>query len=137
MSDNNENDRMPAEEIEQEQDENAQKSSSRLSQSEIEHRTFLMVSEKLMEYERKRLSYRKYGTIFIICSALVFLALIFSLEFKVLFLILWIVTILFCVALMLRADYMYDMYYRMLHFEESPPSEDEAETQETEKKEEE
>ena len=130
LSDKNEIETLPAENTAQKE------SSTKLSQSETEHRTFLMVSEKLREYERKRLSYRKYGTLFIICSALVFLALMFSQDLKVLFLILWIVTIVFCVALMLRADYMYDMYYHMIHFEESPQHEHEEKEQENDTKEE-
>lgn len=85
-----------------------------LSQTEKEHRTYLLVCEKCREYEKKRLRYRKYGTIFIIISAFVFLALMFSLESKVTFLILWIVTIVFCVVLMLRTDYLYNMYLEML-----------------------
>lgn len=130
LSDMAEKENIPDENIGNEPDEKSQNSSQKLSQLEIEHRTFLIVSKKLMEYERKRLNYRKYGTIFIICSALVFLALMFSQDLKVLFLILWIVTVVFCVALMLRADYMYDMYYHMIHFEESPQHENEENQQE-------
>ncbi|MEE3403434.1 MAG: hypothetical protein VZR73_05070 [Acutalibacteraceae bacterium] len=62
-----------------------------------------------------------------ILSALVYLALMFSLPSKVFFLIMWIITILACVALMLRTDYLYNMYREMLELpddeeETSPPS---------------
>ena len=97
----------------------------------------MIVCEKLREYEKKRLNYRKYGTIFIIVSAFVFLALMFSLNMKVMFLILWIVTIVFCVALMLRTDYIYDMYYRMVNAKRSPQNEKDGDEQETEEEEEE
>lgn len=85
-----------------------------LTQSELEHKVYLSVCEKYDEYRLKRIRYRKYGVLFIILSALVFLALMFSLESKVTFLVLWIVTIIFCVVLMIRADYLYYMYSAML-----------------------
>ena len=115
----------------------AEPEKNELTQEEIEHRTFLIVCEKLLEYEKKRLNYRKYGTLFIIVSAFVFLALMFSLNMKVMFLILWIVTIVFCVALMLRTDYIYDMYYRMVNAKRSPQNEKDGDEQETEEEEEE
>lgn len=115
----------------------AEPEKNELTQEEIEHRTFLIVCEKLREYEKKRLNYRKYGTLFIIVSAFVFLALMFSLNMKVMFLILWIVTIVFCVALMLRTDYIYDMYYRMVNAKRSPQNEKDGDEQETEEEEEE
>ncbi len=106
---------------------------SGLTQSEREHRTYLMVCEKFREYEIKRLHYRRYGTLFIIISALVFLTLMFSLESKVTFLILWIITIVLCVALMLRTDYMYNMYYEMLDgFIPGEESRNEAPSEQTE-----
>lgn len=85
-----------------------------LSQREIEHLTYLKVYEKYNEFKEKRLNYRRYGSLFIILSAVVFLALMFSLESKIEFLCLWIVTILYCVAVMIRADYKYNMYKEML-----------------------
>ncbi len=85
-----------------------------LSQREQEHLTYLNVYELYNESERKREHYRRYGTIFMLVSGLVFLALMFSLESKIEFLCLWIITVIYCVTLMIRADYQYDLYRKML-----------------------
>ena len=85
-----------------------------LSQSEQEHLTYLAVYEKYNEFKIKRMRYRDYGTIFIIVSAFVFMILMFSLETKIAFLCLWVITILSAVFFMLRADYKYNMYKEML-----------------------
>ena len=85
-----------------------------LSQREQEHLTYLRVLRKYNDAKVKRIHYRRYGTLFILISALVFLALIFSLSTKILFLCLWIVTVLYCVFLMIRADYRYHCYKEML-----------------------
>ncbi len=85
-----------------------------LSQEEQEHLTYLAVYEKYNEYQKKRYSVRRYGTLFILLSGLVFLLLMFTRDSKVNFLILWIAAIIFCVVLMIRADYLYKMYKDML-----------------------
>lgn len=96
----------------------------RTPEQEREHRAYLRLCEKFEEYKVKRLQYRTAGTVFVIVSALVYLTLMFSLPHKIFFLILWIITILFCVALMLRADYLYNMYREMLGLpEEEEPDE--------------
>ena len=97
------------------------------SQAEREHRAYLRLRQKYEEYKEKRIRYRTVGITFVILSALVYLALMFSLPSKVFFLIMWIITILACVALMLRTDYLYNMYREMLELpddeeETSPPS---------------
>ncbi len=85
-----------------------------LSQREQEHLTYLRVLRKYNDAKVKRIHYRRYGTLFILISAFVFLALMFSLSTKILFLCLWIVTVLYCVFLMIRADYRYHCYKEML-----------------------
>ncbi len=85
-----------------------------LSQQEQEHLTYLFVYEKYNEYKNKRSQYRFYGSLFILISAIVFLLLMFSLEGKIVFLGLWIVTVIFCVVMMIRVDYLYNMYKEML-----------------------
>lgn len=77
-----------------------------------------------MEYKDKRYKYRTAGAVFVIVSALVYLTLMFVLPDKVLFLILWIITILWCVALMLRSDYQYNMYREMLELPETDSEEE-------------
>lgn len=85
-----------------------------LSQREKEHLTYIMVTAKFNEARNKRSSARKYGSLFIIISGILFLTLMFSLDAKIETLCLWIVTILYCVSVMLRADYNYYNYKELL-----------------------
>lgn len=85
-----------------------------LSQSEREHLTYLRVMGKYNELKAKQKSLRKYGTLFILCSAVIYLLLMFSLETKIEFLVLWIATVLFCIFLMIRADYNYHTFKELL-----------------------
>lgn len=87
-----------------------------LSQREREHLTYLRVLGEYNIASSRRQSYKRYGAWFIIISGIIFLTLIFSLEAKILFLCLWIITILCCVAVMIRADYVYDKYKEYLGF---------------------
>lgn len=96
-----------------------------LTQSEIEHNAYLALCKKYDEYKMKRVRYRKYGVIAIALSALVFLALMFSLESKVLFLIFWIITVVSSIVMMIRADYLCDMYSEMLGISDEKDDEEE------------
>ncbi len=89
-----------------------------LSQREREHLTFLMVTQKYNELKNKRLSARRYGSLFIIISGIVFLTLMFSLESKIQCLCLWIATILYCVSVMLKSDYNYQVFKEILGAED-------------------
>ncbi len=104
-----------------------------LSQSEKEHLTYLRVMKTYNEMKAKQKSYRHYGVLFILLSGLIYLLLIFSLDTKVEFLILWIATVLFCVFLMVRADYHYYTYKELLgiadEFDYYDYDEDEQETE--------
>lgn len=106
-----------------------------LSKQEQEHATYLAVYQKYKEYAKKRLSYRRWGMLFIIISGLAFLTMMFRLESKITFLCLWIITIIFCVVLMIRADYLYNDYKELLGLrdefdEEQSDVDGEDETQE-------
>lgn len=83
-----------------------------------EHLTYLKIKNDYEEAKRKRLSYKKYGTIFIIISGILFLTLMFSLDNKIAFLILWVITDFWCAALMIRADYKYHKYAEYLGVED-------------------
>ena len=85
-----------------------------LSQREREHLTYLEVMAQYNESKIRRTNYRRYGLLFIILSGLVFLVLIFSLETKIEFLALWVITVIYCVVVMIRADYQYEMYKKFL-----------------------
>lgn len=83
-----------------------------------EHRVYLNVLEAYKEAEKKRNSYKKYGPLAVMLSAVMFLLLIIGLDSKIDFLIMWVATILFCVALMIRAEYKYYKFRVMLGLSE-------------------
>ena len=76
-----------------------------LSERDIEHNTYLRVKYEYMEMKEKREKVNRIGIIFIAVSAIVFLALMFSLESKLFFLVLWIITIIFVVAYLIHNEY--------------------------------
>lgn len=57
-------------------------------------------------------------------SGVVFLTLIFTLDNKITFLIFWIVTILYTVALMIRAEYKYHQFRGYLGLSDEEAEED-------------
>ena len=79
-----------------------------------EHQVYLNVAAAYKEAETKRKSYKKYGPLAIFLSGLMFLLLIIGLDSKIDFLIMWVVAILFCAALMIRAEYKYYKFRVML-----------------------
>ena len=83
-----------------------------------EHQTYLKIQKEYEQAKDKRLKYRRYGAIFIILSGIIFLTLMFSLENKIAFLILWVITDFYCAALMIRADYKYHKFADYLGIED-------------------
>ncbi|MBQ6387029.1 MAG: hypothetical protein IJH96_00205 [Ruminococcus sp.] len=75
------------------------------SDTEREHQVYLNVQCTYEEAKIRRGNYRRYGTLFVILSGIVFLTLMFSLNYKIEFLILWVVTDFICAALMIRSEY--------------------------------
>lgn len=99
-----------------------------LSQKEREHLTYLRVLNEYHQAKEKRIRYKRIGSVFIIVSALVFLALIFGLDSKIQFMCLWIIVIIYCVIVMVRADYRYNFYKEILEIrDELDDDEDDAE----------
>lgn len=103
------------------------------SGSDYEHSVFLNIQAAYEEAKRKREKYKKIGPIFVAVSGIVFLTLIFTLENKITFLIFWVITILYTVALMIRAEYKYHQFqgYLGLLKKENADVETEEETFET------
>lgn len=85
-----------------------------LTQSELEHNTYIRVKYEYMEYEKHRRLYNRGGIILIFAAAIVFLALMFTLEQKLFFLTLWIVVTLCTVAFIIRNEYTYYHYRELL-----------------------
>lgn len=95
------------------------------------------------EAKRKREKYKKAGPIFVLVSGVVFLTLMFTLENKILFLILWVITVLYTAALMIRAEYKYHQFQDYLGIvsdesdgEEENEEENEEQDEEKDEKEE-
>ena len=63
---------------------------------------------------RKRENYKRYGPMFVLISGIIYLALIFGLDSKIEFLILWVVTDFYTAALMIRAEYKLHKYRELL-----------------------
>lgn len=97
-----------------------------------EHDTYLKIKEEYENAKRKRLSYKRYGALFIFVSAIVFLVLMFSLDKKIEFLVLWVITDFYCAALMIRADYKYHKFAEYLGVEDEYSNYPEAEEDEEE-----
>ena len=57
-----------------------------------EHLTYLKIQKEYEEAKEKRLKYRRFGALFILLTGIIFLTLMFSLENKIAFLILWVIT---------------------------------------------
>lgn len=78
-----------------------------------ERRTFSKLQEQYEEFSRKRPIYIKYGLLSIFIIPIVFLVLMFSLESKLIFLVLWIVSIIACAVFLIVVEYK-DYWYRQL-----------------------
>ncbi len=96
-----------------------------------EHEVYKNVLEAYEMYEKKRENYRKYGTLFIIFSAIGFLALMFGLESKITFLILWVITDYICAALMIRAEYRCHEFALLLGYKDTEPEDETADEKDT------
>ena len=81
---------------------------------EEEHLVYQRVEAAYKDAERKRRKYKKYGPLAILLSAIIFLALIIGLDSKIDFLILWVAAVLYCAALMIRAEYKCHKFRVML-----------------------
>lgn len=92
---------------------------------------FKNVAQAYEEAKRKREKYKKVGPIFVLVSGIIFLALIFTLENKITFLIFWVITILYTVALMIRTEYKYHLFRRYLGLTNEETEEEESTETET------
>lgn len=93
---------------------------------------FNNVAKAYEEARRKREKYKKIGPLFVLVSGIIFLALIFTLENKITFLIFWVITILYTVALMIRTEYKYHQFRRYLGLTDEEAGEEATETRTTE-----
>ena len=101
-----------------------------LSERDIEHNTYLRVKYEYMEMKEKREKVNRIGIIFIAVSDIVFLALMFSLESKLFFLVLWIITIIFVVAYLIHNEYrIYRLRVYLGYEDENEPEEKDDESE--------
>lgn len=94
---------------------------------------FKNVARAYEEAKRKREKYKKIGPVFVLVSGIIFLALIFTLENKITFLIFWVITILYTVALMIRTEYKYHLFRKYLGLTDEEAGEEESTETETPK----
>ena len=87
---------------------------------------FKNIAKAYEEAKRKREKYKKIGPIFVLVSGIIFLALIFTLENKITFLIFWVITILYTVALMIRTEYKYHQFRKYLGLIDEETGEEES-----------
>lgn len=102
------------------------------SGSDYEHSVFLNVQAAYEEAKHKREKYKKIGPVFVAVSGIAFLTLIFTLENKITFLIFWVITILYTVALMIRAEYKYHQFQGYLGLLNKEKATEETANEETE-----
>ena len=83
--------------------------------------TFKKVAGAYEEVKHKREQYKKIGPVVVLVTGIIFLALMFTLENKITFLILWVISVLYIAALMIRIEYKYHQfrYYLGLSEEET------------------
>lgn len=75
-----------------------------------EHLTYEKIKEEYEDAKRKRLKYKRFGFLYILISGIVFLTLMFSVDSKIAFLVLWVITDFACAAIMIHADYRYHTF---------------------------
>ena len=91
-----------------------------------EHKVSQNVIELFQELKLRRDRYKKFGPLFILISGVVFLTLMFILERKILFLIIWVISVIYCAALMIRSEYRYHKCSKILGLIEDEELEDEV-----------
>ena len=91
-----------------------------------EHQACINLMKACEEAYIKREHYKRFGPWFIIISGIILLTLMFSQDAKAVFLTLWVVTVLYTVGLMIRAEYRLHRYREMLGLrdEDEEPSEE-------------
>lgn len=92
-----------------------------------EHLTYERIKEEYEDAKRKRVKYKRFGFLYIIISGIVFLTLMFSVDSKIAFLVLWVITDFACAAIMIHADYRYHTFADYLGIEDEYSQKPESE----------
>ena len=87
-----------------------------------ERQTFKKLQEQYGEFSRKRPRYIKYGLLSIFIIPIVFLVLMFSLESKLVFLTLWIISIIAFAVFLIVVEYKDYWYRKLLGLDKEPDS---------------
>ncbi|MGN0471181.1 MAG: hypothetical protein ACI4GV_09745 [Acutalibacteraceae bacterium] len=116
------------------EDEYEDKYDPSLSQHDIEHNTYIRLKDEYTEMKEMRKKVNKTGIIFIGISSIVFLALMFSLESKLFFLVLWIIIIICTVAYLIHNEYkIYKLRIYLGYENENENDEDDEEDDDDDK----
>lgn len=92
-----------------------------------EHQIYLNVMNEFEEAKTRRNKYKKYGPLVVVITGIVFLSLMFTRDSKIEFLILWVATIILCVALMVKAEYRYHRFRVILGIDKNAEGEESEE----------
>ena len=84
------------------------------TRAELEHNAYLRLMHEYELFLHKRDRCRRTGLAVIVLTALLFLVMMFSLESKILFLVLWVVSIFVSVFVIIRIDYYCYKYATIL-----------------------
>ena len=88
-------------------------------QQDYEHNAYLRLMREYHNFVKKREKCRKVGIFVIISLAILFLILMFSVDSKVLFLSLWVISIFISVFIIIRIDYRCYKYATILGIDDN------------------
>ena len=89
------------------------------TQQDYEHNAYLRLLHEYDNFVKKRQKCRKVGIFVIVLLAALFLILMFSVDSKVLFLSLWVISIFISVFIIIRIDYRCYKYATILGIDDN------------------
>ena len=89
------------------------------TQQDYEHNAYLRLLHEYNNFVKKREKCRRVGIFVIISLAILFLILMFSVDSKVLFLSLWVISIFISVFIIIRIDYRCYKYATILGIDDN------------------
>ena len=89
------------------------------TQQDYEHNAYLRLLHEYNNFVKKREKCRKVGIFVIISLAVLFLILMFSVDSKVVFLTLWVISIFISVFVIIRIDYRCYKYATILGIDDN------------------
>lgn len=117
-------DSLPGEEEQVQKREIQEKNQCALTQEEQKNRLYHLIMDEYDEYCRRRPIYIKAGLYSIVIIPLIFLVLMFSLDSKIIFLVLWIISLLSIAAFLIYEEFVNYRYRNLLSLDYQPLQEE-------------